>query len=107
MCNFDVTKPVQTRDGRKARIVCTNFKNGKYPIIALITLEDRGEEEIYRYTASGNYYHEDVNNGNDLINIPEEKVFYFAIGVMNHNPHISYPFTHQIQGVKDQVKVTY
>lgn len=32
---FDPTKPVQTRDGRKARIICTDAK-GVLPIIALV-----------------------------------------------------------------------
>lgn len=38
-------KPVYTRDGRKARIVCYDFKGGDYPIIALV--ECRGNREIF------------------------------------------------------------
>jgi len=34
--SFDPTKPVQTRDGRKARILYTDIKSG-YPIVALTT----------------------------------------------------------------------
>ena len=47
---FDIQKaregePVYTRDGRKARIVCYDFKGGDYPIIALV--ECRGNREIF------------------------------------------------------------
>ncbi len=50
---FDPTKPVQTRDGRKARIVCMNADNSRYPIVALVTLD--GQEYPYTYTACGKY----------------------------------------------------
>lgn len=29
-------KPVCTRDGRKARIICFDLKNGNHPIVAVI-----------------------------------------------------------------------
>ncbi len=66
---FDPTKPVQTRDGRKARIICTDAK-GTQPIIALI---DDGSYEIERrFCASGSFFvgygQEDCRT--DLINIP-------------------------------------
>lgn len=68
---FDPTKPVQTRDGREARIICTDAK-GDYPIIALV-----GPDEILRFYDSGgkSYYYSE----NDLINIPEKRVVWFNV----------------------------
>lgn len=44
--------PVETRHGRKARIICFNREMENYPIVALV-LKDDGVEEIYSYTSSG------------------------------------------------------
>ena len=44
-------KPVCTRDGRKARIICFDAKNDNYPILALLETKDR--EQAYWYTANG------------------------------------------------------
>ena len=44
---------VVTRDGRPARIVCTNVK-GKYPVIGLILYNDQ-EEFIYNFTENGRW----------------------------------------------------
>lgn len=40
MKKFDPTKPVQTRDGRPARIICTDRyeSNGQFPIVALVNV---------------------------------------------------------------------
>lgn len=63
---FDPTKPVQTRDGRKARIICTD-KKGAYPIVAVVEFGLK-EEFAYSYTAIGS----SINNSClDLVNIPE------------------------------------
>ena len=70
---FDPTKPVQTRNGLPARIICANVL-GDYPIIALI-LED-GEERAHTYTAHGSFF--GVGSSKfDLVNIPERKEVYF------------------------------
>ena len=48
-------KPVCTRDGRKARIICFNRK-GDMPITALITnkdIEDNDTEEVHFYYKDG------------------------------------------------------
>lgn len=69
--SFDPTKPVQTRDGRKARIICTDH-NHIQPVIALV--ETGGVESIERHGLDGsfNYAHGEPST-HDLINIPEEK----------------------------------
>lgn len=62
-------KPVCTRDGRKARIICFDTINkGNYPIIAL--LEDKGCEAIFYYNKDGKCI---VGTERDLMMLPEKK----------------------------------
>jgi len=69
---FDPTKPVRTRDGRAARILCTDFKNDDGPIIAAITFALDGKERVFSYHSNGRYYTYASNS--DLVNIPEKHV---------------------------------
>lgn len=62
-------KPVCTRDGRKARIICFDKKKDIYPLIALVTDKD-GYEIITPYKADG--AHPTIPN-DDLMMLPEKK----------------------------------
>ena len=67
-----IGKPVCTRDGRKARIICFDRK-GKQPIIALV-IQDNGEEFIENYHLSGRFnVDETFENNRDLMMLPEKK----------------------------------
>ena len=48
------SRRVVTRDGRKARIICTDRRNLNYPIIALIETSS-GEEMAYSHTRDGEH----------------------------------------------------
>ena len=81
---FDPTKPVQTRSGRPARILCTDFKDPEYPIIAAVMCED-GSEDHQSFTADGRMYSARHMDEQDLINTTERKSFWinaFAGGVL-------------------------
>ena len=66
-------KPVCTRDGRKARIICFDAK-GTYPIIALVPDPDiEGEEIPFCYTNDGFYNNPDYESNHDLMMLPEKK----------------------------------
>ena len=67
-------KPVCTRDGYKARIICFDAKGMHQPIIALIT-QDNGVEYIETYYSNGRF-NDDINSqsGGDLMMLPEKKV---------------------------------
>lgn len=67
---FDPTKPVQTRIGRKARIICTDAK-GPHPIVALV--DDGDGEVITLYHASGNVAWGGPKERSDLVNIPTKR----------------------------------
>ena len=63
-------KPVCTRNGRKARIICFDAE-GEHPIIALVT--DGVQESPYNYTKEGYYHTEGVETMADLMMLPEKK----------------------------------
>lgn len=63
---LDVTKPMQTRDGRKVKMLTTIAK-GRYPLVGLV--EDGNHEQAIQWTADGN----PALNGArwELMNVPE------------------------------------
>ena len=65
-------KPVCTRDGRKARIICFDKQKDLYPIIALAKDND-GYETIYQYTKEGLSSVYGKSTDNDLMMLPEKK----------------------------------
>lgn len=72
---FDPTKPVQTRDGRKAEIVRTNYSlphAKEYTILALVEYKDSMNEYIAHYLPHGGRSHKS-KNGDDLVNITTKK----------------------------------
>jgi len=66
---IDWTKPVQTRDGRKVRVLCTDANNGEYPVIALVAHESRDTVVSYR-TNGGSCIGR--TSAVDAINVPEQ-----------------------------------
>lgn len=81
MSSFDPTKPVQTRDGRKARIIATDAKltDGR-SIIALVERTNGGEMARYVYE-DGSWFGSYVTDPSDLINVPEETVEYRTVAL--------------------------
>ena len=72
---IDWEKLIETRNGRKVRVLCRDRKSERYPVVALV-----GERaDIISYTEDG------VHNANagtedlDLVNVPEPIVRYFNI----------------------------
>mgnify|MGYP000550111845 CR=1 FL=1 len=70
MADFDPTKPVQTRYGSPARIICTDRKGGP-PLLALVRGQER-EERIFSFYPSGQVYTTHCS-GLDLVNVPERE----------------------------------
>lgn len=73
---LDLTKPVQTRDGKPVRILCTDGPNDHYPVAGWAEGE-RGPN----YWALDGRYHSSLGhmNGKDLINVPERVVEWFGL----------------------------
>ena len=64
------SKKVVTRDGLNARIICTDRKDLKFPIVALIETKSGGEFLQY-YTKDGTYFVDDLCDA-DLFFLPEK-----------------------------------
>lgn len=87
---FDLTKPVQTRDGNSVRILCTDVEDSDFPVVSLVK---RGKSEaLYRHTLKGSYYRSRPDP-NDLVNVP---VKHQRTGWIN-----CYPATLCIHQIKD------
>ncbi len=70
---IDFSKPVQTRDGRKVRILCVDRKSSQ-SIVGLITSPVDGAEELHSWHEDGRRVHGagwSGSNEADLINVPE------------------------------------
>lgn len=67
-------KPVCTRDGRKARIICFDAKrkDGKNIMALIPSKEYPGFEDLVAYPNNGNY-HGGHENDDDLMMLPEKK----------------------------------
>lgn len=67
-------KPVCTRDGRKARIICFDAKrkDGKNIIALVPSKEYPGFEDLVAYPNNGNYHGGHENDG-DLMMLPQKK----------------------------------
>lgn len=74
---FDPTKPVRTRDGRPARIICTNRKSDHYPIVAL--LDAVGTEYVMVHDLEGRSC-TGRDLASDLVNIPEKVTIHIYRG---------------------------
>lgn len=62
-------KPVCTRDGRKARIICFDLNNKNFPIVAIINCDT--EENAYQYDIDG--VCDEHDNNLNLMMIPKKK----------------------------------
>ena len=65
--SIDFTKPLQTRNGRKLRLLCTDAA-GHYPIFCL----SEDNKAIISYTSDGRAYKDIEDHPNDLMNVPEQ-----------------------------------
>lgn len=61
---IDWSRPIQTRDGRKARVLATDFKGRRNPIV--IAVENGGYESILHCAKDG-------GNACDIINAPTKR----------------------------------
>lgn len=77
---FDPTKPVQTRDGRKARIIYYDYKGIRGESMVALIDKGNGKESVGAYYENGSLVMS-VESGLDLINIPEENVTELNSGI--------------------------
>ncbi len=68
--SVDWTKPVERRDGRKVRVLCTDRKGLSTPVIVLVTDADGSKEEYCPYQISGIFMTGGQTSDKDIINSP-------------------------------------
>lgn len=88
-------KPVITRDGRPARIVCFDRKQNGFPLFGF---SGESDERVYSWTLDGKYY----GNGEspeDLFMAPEEK----TVWVNLYRDYMGSPFAHACVFSSEQV----
>lgn len=75
-------RKVVTRDGRSARIICTNRLDESFPVIVLVNNED--SELCFSYTTFGkSYIDQDRDSKLDLFFAPEKKLGWINLYKMN------------------------
>ena len=62
---------VQTREGRKVRIICWDRKSKDLPIVALVYFSDKDYEEAYSYWIDGHFYSDEECDLDLFIVTPE------------------------------------
>ena len=65
---LDLTKPVQTRDGRKVRVLCTDMKSEHDTVVGLV--ETGGIESTSTWQSDGRFFSNLGEDRLDLINVP-------------------------------------
>ena len=83
------TRKVVTRDGRKAKIICTDVEDDRFPIVALVLNED-GSAHSFGYTKYG-LWSDNGESSLDLFFEPIKKEGWINVykGVIeNHLPYV-------------------
>ena len=97
-------KPVCTKDGRKARIICFD-RNDLYPIVALIECED-GKERIGAYSKQGQTEIYEIK-GTDLMMLPEKKEGWVNVDKRsNGDVIISKPYPTRDEAIHNSTELT-
>lgn len=86
MKSFDPTKPVQTREGCPARIICTDADSINFPIVALYCRMETKGEKVSLFTSEGRYYDSGISNY-DLVNMPVKHKQWLNIYNLRIIPH--------------------
>ena len=104
-------KPVCTRDGRKARIICFDrrlfYKNVSYPILALVECSD-GEDDVCGYNEKGKVLIEDgAEYKDDLMMLPEKKEGWVNVDKRsNGDVIISKPYPTRDEAIHNSTELT-
>lgn len=86
---IDLTKPVQTRDGRRVRVLCTDVKGESNSVVGLV---DGGNTETCQIWHGDGSYIPNSESSQDLINGPEKRV----VWVNMYPSKIAQPHTSKI-----------
>lgn len=71
-------KKVVTRNGKSARIICSDRIDNDYPLVVLV-MDPNGEEDLHTYCLNGSYYDDHESSENDLFMETQEEVVYVNV----------------------------
>lgn len=71
---LDLSKPIQTRDGRKVRVLATDIKGLRPVVCVLASFNEHLDDSIVTYPITGKYYSDKDTHALDLIPIPPKPV---------------------------------
>lgn len=71
---IDWNKPLQTKEGHRARVIDRSYKTGSGGPIYVVITGEPGFEVLRTYTPEGQYYTGVAHELLDLENVPEETV---------------------------------
>ena len=63
----EINKTYLTREGRKARVLCTDLKGTDYPVACAVTYEDLNLEHIFSYQPDGARWKKHKSDKDDLV----------------------------------------
>jgi len=63
----EIEGQIKTRDGDKARILCADLRNSKYPIAAAVFQFEIDYESIFQYCLNGSYMSNSIEHHCDLV----------------------------------------
>lgn len=69
---IDWTKPIQTRNGRKARVLCTDLASNPSELIVVTAVRDPDGNEFVQLVRQDGRVLKSSNDVLDMLNIPEE-----------------------------------
>ena len=84
----DPNKKVVTKDGRNARIICTDRHGGDHPILALCTMSNESEN-LYSYLPNGRMYlNANADSCMDLFFAPEKHEGWANLYNLSEGPYL-------------------
>ena len=92
------SREIITEDGHPVRIICTDAKNCKYPIVALV--EEDEKERVLKYTKNGSYIDGIAKHKHDLYFKPATKKGWIIIFKPAYN-QMPYVLTSVIYNTKE------
>jgi hypothetical protein len=78
--SFDPTKPVQTRDGRPARILATDIDDKFGKIAAAFRSKDGSKEFVDVFDKDGRAMPGGTETAHDLVNVPKRTEWFVNLG---------------------------
>ena len=93
------SRKVVTRDGRNARIICTDMKSTTYPVVALIE-NGSGYEELFTFSKNGEYAVNESSRS-DLFFAPEKHEGWVNIYQVGKNKKCGFIYETE-EAAKDQ-----